>query len=144
MGRILPYKVGICKECKRPDAKLIGGYCFEISFCYQKRQKARYEEKQKGKEPKKKAPISPISASMAQELKVYRKVRDEYFKENPVCEFPGCESEYVTLHHAKGKIGKLLTDKRFFKSICWPHHRYCEENPAIAQELGLSYKRLDK
>jgi hypothetical protein len=42
---IKPYKVGTCKKCDQPNKKLIGGYCFEHPFCYQKRQEARSKEK---------------------------------------------------------------------------------------------------
>lgn len=47
---IKPYKVGTCKNCGKPDRKIIGGYCFEGPvFCYQKRQQARYAEKRAAK-----------------------------------------------------------------------------------------------
>lgn len=47
MGSIKPYKVGTCKKCGKPDKKLIGGYCFEHPFCYQKNQQAKSEERSK-------------------------------------------------------------------------------------------------
>lgn len=45
MGNIKPYKVGTCKGCNQKDRKLIGGYCFESPYCYQKKQQAKSEEK---------------------------------------------------------------------------------------------------
>jgi hypothetical protein len=89
-------------------------------------------------------PISPISKKRAEALKVYRNRRDNYFKEHPVCEYPGCTSRKITLHHAAGRCGSFLTDKRFFKSLCITHHNWVEANPIEAQKLGLSKKRLDK
>lgn len=88
--------------------------------------------------------IKPISKNRQDALKIYRKRREKYFKDHPVCEFPGCQSTDITLHHSKGRVGAFLTDKRWFKSLCWKHHKYCEENPIEAQKLGLSYKRLEK
>ena len=145
MGKILPYKVGTCKECNRKDAKLIGGYCFEQNFCYQKRQQARYQEKQKSKEPKKKIAIARVSEKELKRLAKYRVARKEYITKNPKCEFPGCESLNVELHHGAGRIGDLLFNKKYFKSLCGGlsgHHQFCENNPAEAQRLGLSFKRL--
>lgn len=86
--------------------------------------------------------IKQISDKKLEELKEYRIVRDRYFKNNPVCEFPNCSSREITLHHAKGRIGSLLTDDRYFKSLCMYHHRVIEENPTEAKRLGLSFDRL--
>lgn len=87
--------------------------------------------------------IKPISKNRQEALKTYRRRREKHFKDYPVCQYPGCKSTEVTLHHGKGRIGAFLTDKRWFKSLCWPHHKYCEENPKEAIRLGLSYKRLE-
>ena len=81
---------------------------------------------------------------MAARLKEYRKVRDGYLKANPVCEYPGCTSTEVTLHHGAGRVGDLLTNPDYFVSLCFRHHREVEENPTAAKEMGLSYTRLDK
>ena len=89
-------------------------------------------------------PIKAISDKQAKRLAKYRIARDEYFKEQPVCEFPGCCSTDITCHHSAGKIGSLLWNKKYFKSLCWPHHKFCEENPTKAKELNLSVDRLDK
>lgn len=89
-------------------------------------------------------PIAKVSVNRQEALKVYRRKRDKYFEEHPVCEFPDCNSKNITLHHMRGRIGAFLTDKRFFKSLCHKHHRYVEENPLEAYKLNLSAKRLDK
>lgn len=75
-------------------------------------------------------------------LRQYNSIRNEFLEENPVCMYPGCNSREVTLHHARGRSGSLLTDKRYFKSLCWPHHQHIEQNPDLAKKLGLSYYRL--
>lgn len=89
-------------------------------------------------------PISPISNKRKEALKRYRRLRDKYFLDHPVCEFPDCSSTNITLHHQRGRIGAFLTDKRYFKSLCGKHHRWVEENPTEAIKIGLSIKRLDK
>lgn len=83
-------------------------------------------------------PIPQFSDSMVKQLAVYRKRRDEYFEKHPVCEFPGCNSRKITLHHKKGRVGKLLTDIRYFCSLCWKHHQYVGEHHEEAVRLGLS------
>ena len=89
-------------------------------------------------------PFKAISDKQAKRLAKYRVARDEKFKENPTCEFPECNSIEITCHHGAGKIGSLLWNKKYLKSLCWPHHNFCEENPEKAKQLGLSFDRLDK
>ena len=86
--------------------------------------------------------IKQFSDKRLKQMAEYRKVRDKFLKENPKCQYPNCESLEVTCHHPEGRIGKKLTDSTKFKSLCWPHHKWCEENPVQAKELGLSSDRL--
>lgn len=112
------------------------------------------ENDQKDEEPKTEPPktentkqrsrIAPVSAKRLDALKTYRRARDAYFKEHPVCEFPGCTSRNITLHHKRGRVGAFLTDKRWFCSLCQKHHTWVEEHPKEAQKMQLSLKRLDK
>jgi hypothetical protein len=140
---ILPYKIGKCLDCGCSGKKLISKRCFDQpKFCYQKFQKEKYLEKQKSKEVKPVKPIKRVADKRAKKNIIYEKNKKEYFLKHPNCEFPGCQSEDISLHHSKGKIGKLLTDIRYFKSLCWPHHFWCELHPKEAKELGLSLDRL--
>lgn len=94
--------------------------------------------------PKKSYKIRPISDNRKEALKKYKRLRDKFLLENNICQFPGCTCKEVTLHHMAGRQGSFLTDKRWFKALCWPHHNYVEEHPDEAISLGLSKKRLDK
>jgi len=91
---------------------------------------------------KEKKKIRVFSKKRLSRLKEYRIVRDQFLKENSICMYPGCSSREVTLHHGRGRLGSFLTDKKHFKSLCWPHHQKIEQNPALAVKLGLSYSRL--
>ena len=86
--------------------------------------------------------IRKFSAKRSKEMSVYKRVKDQYFKKHPECEFPNCDSINITLHHMRGRTGSLLTDDRYFKSLCLPHHQWVENNPTEAKELGLSADRL--
>jgi hypothetical protein len=88
--------------------------------------------------------ISPVSKNREAALAKYRRLRDAYFKEHPICEFPGCTSKQITLHHKRGRIGAFLTDKRHFCSLCHKHHTWVNENNAEAFKLGLVASRLGK
>jgi hypothetical protein len=86
-------------------------------------------------------PIAKFSTKKVSELVVYRKERDKFLKDK-YCQYPGCSSTHVVLHHAAGRIGSLLTDVRYFRALCDHHHRLIEENPVHAKELNLSVDRL--
>ena len=87
--------------------------------------------------------INNVSSKKLLELAKYRIVRDQYLKDHPVCEFYTCDCREVELHHGKGRTGDLLSNTDYFKSLCREHHRWVEENPVEAKELGLSFNRLD-
>src|SRR5690606_24927367 len=93
---------------------------------------------------KKPKPILKVSDKQMGRLAKYRKVRDEFMKQHPTCQakLPGCTIKATDTHHAKGKIGDLLTDKRYFKALCRNCHRTVEESPEMAKEKGLSLNRL--
>lgn len=110
-----------------------------------------YRKKNAGKWSLKRSPITKkpvkinkVSAKRAKELRVYEKEKAAFFETVEHCEFPGCEVTNISLHHAKGRIGDNLTDRRYFKALCWVHHQWAEENPTAAKEMGLSVSRLDK
>lgn len=132
MGTI-KLKMGYCPACGNTEPKPItGGYC---QYHYWQLKKKPIERK-----PQK---IKPVSKNRQEALKRYNRLRDKYFEAHAVCEFPGCDSKDITLHHKKGRIGANLTDKRFFCSLCWPHHQYVETHPEEAYKLGLSIRRTD-
>ena len=86
--------------------------------------------------------IKSVSDKKLTELKEYRVVRDRYLAEHKVCEHPDCKNPSEDLHHAKGRVGSLLTDVRYFKALCRRCHRWVEENPEQSKEIGLSLSRL--
>ena len=85
-------------------------------------------------------PINKQSDKEKKRLEKYRILRDQYLKEHPVCEFPGCSSQEVECHHAEGRAGDSLFGE--FRALCRKHHQYVEANPEEARALNLSKTRL--
>ena len=94
--------------------------------------------------PKRNAKIKVVSDKQAKRLATYRVVRDSYMAVHPVCEYPYCREPSKDLHHGAGRCGDLLTNVTYFKALCRLHHRVVEAFPTKAQDLGLSFKRLNK
>lgn len=84
---------------------------------------------------KPKKPISKLSKKMLSNLRVYRKLRDKYLEENPICEFNGCNSNKVELHHKKTRE-YYLCDVSIFMSVCRQHHKWIDENDKESRKLG--------
>lgn len=89
----------------------------------------------------KKAPrrIKPISDKLAKELVEYRKLRDEYLKENPNCEI--CGYHKVELHHKKPRAYHL-TDVSIFMSVCRKCHTRIENEDKWARDNGYKLNHL--
>lgn len=83
-----------------------------------------------------------VSKKQAKRLREYKKVRDQYITEHPVCEVDGCYQYATEIHHKKGRVGDLLTDPEFFLAVCHEHHRYIEDHPDWAKKYGYSLSRL--
>jgi hypothetical protein len=88
-------------------------------------------------------PIKNVSDKKLIELKEYRIVRDRYLKENPVCEFEGCGSREVELHHKKPRAYHLC-DISVFMSVCRRHHTWIHDHDAESREMGLLMSGLSK
>lgn len=123
-------KLKTCVSCQKQSYIFGHKMC---SSCYRSKQKPL---------PSPNKQIAKFSNKSLDHLKRYRILRDKYLEDNPICQYPGCKSREVTLHHLKGRIGAYLTDKRFFSALCWPHHQYIETHPEHAKKLGLSLSRL--
>lgn len=87
--------------------------------------------------------ISPISEKQSKRLAEYRKVRDQFLKENPFCKICGTTND-ISLHHSRGRIGELLIDTAHFVTLCLKHHEQAEREPWWAKQMGISKSRLDK
>ncbi len=121
----------VCNNIRQIYAKSMCCWCYE-------------KQRKKTPLPKPKKQIRKFSKKSMDQLKRYRVLRDKYLEENPICQYPGCRSREVTLHHKRGRQGAYLTDKRFFSALCWPCHQHIETHPEEARQLGLSYSRLTK
>ncbi len=102
-----------------------------------------YPKPQKKEKPKT-SKIKPRSDKRARQEREYEKKRKEYLQDNPVCKFKGCNLEATTIHHPKGRLGKLLTDETNFLGLCMDHHLFVENNPNYAKANGYSLGRLTK
>ena len=94
------------------------------------------------REKKKRVPIRKLSLKRIAEEKVYKVVRAEYLAEHPKCEVRGCGNKSVEVHHKSGRVGDLLTDKRYFLAVCRGCHQKIELNPLWAKENNYSLNRI--
>lgn len=90
-------------------------------------------------------PIRKVSKRQQERLKEYRKVREAYLKEHPLCKccqvvaaWSGVKTVAASedIHHRFGKAGSLLCDVRGFLGVCRKHHDYIHNNPREAREWG--------
>lgn len=99
------------------------------------------------KQPTKRAPAPPRKAlrrqskRMAREMDAYHGQRAVFLQRYPIC--AACltrginPAPAVQIHHARGRIGKLLRDERFWIGTCAECHDWIHQNARAARELGL-------
>ena len=68
----------------------------------------------------------------------YSRLREEYLKVHPICEFPLCGCAAEEIHHKKGRIGRNMWFH--WMGVCKIHHRYIHDNPIESFENGWLIK----
>lgn len=93
---------------------------------------------------KKRTVINKISDKTLALNKIYSVLRDNFLSNNTLCKIhiPGiCTSKATDVHHSKGR-GEYMLDDSTFIPTCRACHKWAEENPEAAKELGFSVDRL--
>lgn len=68
----------------------------------------------------------------ARSLKRQREIREfiphaeQFLDDNPWCQFPGCAAPSEVVHHSRGRFGRRLLDRRWWKASCHFHNDYAE------------------
>ena len=119
---MIQVKKKICIGCQRETYIFSRGYC---KYCASKRST---------KEPKKRKPIRQFSKKKLDELKIYRKLRDDYLKKHPNCE--RCGGKATDLHHKKPRQYHL-NDVGVFCALCRDCHMLVHDNDRQSREQGF-------
>lgn len=76
-----------------------------------------------------------MSVKKAADLKEYANMRAIYLANCDTCDV--CHSERPTeVHHKRGRVGDLLTDRRHWLAVGQKCHRWIHENIEEARTLG--------
>lgn len=89
-----------------------------------------------------KRPIRRVSRVRGKQLREYAKARAIYMHQHSLCEILGCSVWSSQLHHRKGRVGKMLNDKRYWMALCWSHHSKIHDNPRWAMDHGYLLQKL--
>lgn len=90
------------------------------------------------------APVKKVGDKLKEDLKVYRKEARKFITTHNKCKMnmKGCEIEARCVHHAKGRLGDLLLDKRYWIPSCYHCNLQVEIKDAEARSKGLKLSRL--
>lgn len=87
--------------------------------------------------------IRPVSKKRGEQLKIYKSLRQEFLKANPLCQNVDCPTlnghrrTATEVHHSRGKTGTMLLQVKWFRALCSWCHRWVHDNPNKARVLGL-------
>lgn len=89
-------------------------------------------------------PIKKLSDKRKKENAIYLREVTAFLNlpENKIC--PVTKGRTTEVHHMKGRIGKLLLDKRYWLAVSRKGHQRIELNPEWAKEQGFSLSRLSQ
>jgi hypothetical protein len=90
--------------------------------------------------------ISPVSTKRRGEMDKYALLRDAFITAKPRCEanlVGTCTGTSTDVHHKAGRVGENYLKIGTWLSVCRSCHRWIEDNPEAAKELGLSESRLN-
>ena len=90
--------------------------------------------------------ISPVSKKRQGEMDTYSKLREAFLVVKPRCEakLVGCTGISTDVHHKAGRVGDNYLKVGTWLAVCRSCHRFIEDNPEAAKELGLSESRLNQ
>ena len=78
--------------------------------------------------------IRTVSKNRASRLKLYAVAKAAHLKAHPTCEKCGYHKD-VAIHHTRGRIGNLLHDARYFKTLCRLCHAWVHQFPQQAAAM---------
>jgi hypothetical protein len=89
--------------------------------------------------------ISPVSIKRRGEMDKYSKLREAFLVVKPFCEakISHCTGISTDVHHKSGRIGENYLKVGTWLAVCRNCHKFIEENPEEAKELGFSTNRLN-
>lgn len=89
--------------------------------------------------------ISPVSKKRQVEMDEYTKKRTAFLALKPNCEakLVGCTRTSTDVHHKIGRVAESFLKITTWLSVCRSCHKWIEENPKEAKELGFSESRLN-
>jgi len=96
-----------------------------------------------GKPLKPRAKIKPKSAKQSKLDIIYSQLRKIFLTDHPVCQanLAGCTHEATDVHHKKGR-GKWYLVIKTWMPLCRSCHKWIEEHPIEATELGYRESKI--
>jgi len=85
---------------------------------------------------KKRKPLKARSPKRQAQYDKYNPEREQFLKENPVCQIDGCDRESTDVHHMKKRNGVRLLDKSKWMAACRLCNSRAEDYPEWAFENG--------
>lgn len=124
-----------------PKLKMCAG-CNELKHIWKSHKKDKFcKECWYKQEPPKK--LAPVSKKMKETMDEYTKKRVAFLALNPSCQaaLVGCTRIATDVHHKAGRGANHNNINTWF-AVCRSCHKWIEENPAEAKELGYSESRI--
>lgn len=135
-------KLKTCSFCGKETSKLWYSQpkCCADFKCRKLYSELKPEKGIKTSEKKKVSKIKQFSDKKQKELAVYRKLRDKYMNNHPICEW--CKIKPSQDLHHKLPRAYYLCDVSVFSALCRDCHNKCESDHESARKAGFKLNHL--
>lgn len=81
--------------------------------------------------------MKTISTARAKRLREYAKLKRKFLSEKQRCDCCKKPNLSLSVHHSRGRIGRLLNMTEFWFAVCQDCHHWIHANPKCARYWGL-------
>jgi hypothetical protein len=82
-----------------------------------------------------KTPLAKMSRKRKAESRIYSRLRQEFLKDHPHCQFPLCFNTASQIHHLCRRGRNYLTTEHF-RAVCNRCHTWIHEHGKLARKLN--------
>lgn len=128
-------------ECGRVVENKDTGLCSSCGFAQRKKQRDASAPVKPVKQLKR-TTVKKVSDKRKGENIIYAMKAQAYLNRFPLCECCGDKADCI--HHKNGRSNEMLTDIKYFMSVCNSCHAEIHANPQWAREMKYSILRSAK
>jgi hypothetical protein len=80
--------------------------------------------------------IKPVSSRRRASMMIYLEAREQFLRDNPICQMPDCGCASQDVHHKHGRLHENYLNRDTWAALCRACHDHIHRNPKWARANG--------